>query len=295
MKKSVLIIMLLWLPLILAAQISLPVEDTRRVMSKGDQPGFLVRIPEASISVAEKSWMREIRKGSKAKPSKSREEISIEGAIVGSIRSDAMNIYTRFYQDGKDLLMYSFFEVDSVFLDGSKNLDISGNIRNFIREFAIKTYRDAYAKNVAAEEKVLNGMEKSYQSMESSNKKSERYISKNERSISDLQQSIKEISGDEERKAIEIDRQKNLITTLVNFPEEQKAANSKLKSLEKERRRMKKNRESSHKRIDKLDEGIKNARRNIRINEEKMRQQSKEIELQRSKVLEMNAKLSSIR
>lgn len=293
--KRFITMLLLSVPFVMMAQTEIDIQNTRRLMSKGEQPGFLVRIPGSALPDAEKAWMKEIRKGNKVKPSKSREEIAIQQAVLGTIRSDAMNVYARFYQDSKDVLLYAFFEIDSVFFDGTENPDLSGNIRNYLRDFAIGVYRESFGKVVKDEEKVLTGLEKSVASLEAQNKKADRGISKNERRISDLQQRIREITGDEDRKSAEIERQKNLIATLDNFPEEQKAARTKLRSLEKERKQMKRKRESAHKQVDKLEEGIKSMHRTIRINGEKMKQSQLNIDQQRAKLLEMTNKLSNIR
>ncbi len=91
-------------------------------MSKGEQPAFIVEIPQVTSENVEKSWMKLIRQNTKSKVSIENSEITILNTQIDEISKNPINIYSAVYQVDSAVKLVSLFEIDSSFFsfDGDK-------------------------------------------------------------------------------------------------------------------------------------------------------------------------------
>jgi len=295
MKKYLLISCCIIFPGLLLAQKEISVSETAREMSRGLQPAFMVNIPETGIKEVEKAWTKHLQKGSRSRVSSGKQELLMPDARVEGIQAGNIAVHSQLFASGGDVMLYAFFEIDSVFFHSEKDPDIARSIRSYLRDFAVETYRSSVESQLRAEENKLKAMERGLEGLRDEEKRNEKLIKENEREISKLQDEIKVNDSDEDRKAEEIERKKDLVSTLGNFPEEQAKAEKELKVLKKEKRRMQSRKESMHRKIDKLEDQIKKAERDIRIGKEKQRLQEKQNTGQEEAVRLVRKKLDAIR
>jgi hypothetical protein len=295
MKAPFFLLILPFFSLPLLGQAEIKVESTAREMSRGLQPAFQVNVPENEVKEVQKAWERYIRKGSRARVKKSNEELHLPAANISGVQGGNVQIYSLLYAEKSGVILFAFFEIDSVFFNPEQDPAIAGSIRTYLRNFAVETYKSKVGEKIREEEKTLRSLERGLEDLLNEEKSNDKKIKQNQREIQNLQNSIQSAQSDENRKSEEIARQKDLVLSLKNFQEEEKAAKADLKKMERELKKMQRSREGMHRKIDKLEEEIRNAERDIRILQEKQKKQERDIASQKERLMNQKNKQSGIR
>lgn len=295
MKRTILLFIVLFYALAGIAQQEIKVLVSAKEMSKGLQPSFEVNIPETDIKSVERAWTKLLQKGTRSRAKRANSEVMLSGASIDGIVAKQINVYSRLFADKGEVLLVSFYELDSVFFNAEQNAEISLSIKSFLRNFAVETYRASVMEQVKIEAQKLQAGERLTESLLDEEKRKEIFVKESQREIRNLEDGIKVNLLDQDRMLENIERQKDKIAAVREFEDEHKAAEKELKSLKRSLKKIQSQRESMHKKIDKLESGIKNAERDIRIGKEKQRMQDIVVSKQKNVLEAVQQKLNRIR
>ncbi|HEY9115842.1 MAG TPA: hypothetical protein VIN10_14180, partial [Bacteroidales bacterium] len=120
MKNTLLILVVIFLLSIahdsVAQQISQVNMETVSI-SKGQQPAYIINIPNADVAVVVKDWEKIIKQNTKSKVEESAGEISILATQINEIHHAPINIYSLIYKKDTTVRVVAAFEIDSAFFD----------------------------------------------------------------------------------------------------------------------------------------------------------------------------------
>lgn len=278
------------------AQKPVVVEEVIKEMSKGMQTGFEVLIPEVIIRDVKSDLAKYLRKDSNGKVEEANGELFIKGAVNKNISPDLFTVYTRLLETDNGVRMTVFFtENDTLFFTSSLNPDQGIAIKKYLRDFAVKQYRELAKKDLEAQERKQKDLEHQLEELIKAKQKSERVISESKRAIENNKKEIVLNNAQDTVKAAAVLSQKQIVNSLKGTEgEEKKLADKNLKNLQGEKRRLEKDKESLEREIDKLTIRIEDEHRNIENNVKAQEGKNKEIEKQKEKVKATEEKLNNI-
>ena len=285
------------------ASSQVPVEISGKIvtMSKGEQPAFIVEIPQASAENVEKSWMKLIRQNTKSKVSTENNEITILNTQIDAIYDKPINIYSAVYQVDSAVKIVSLFEIDSSFFsfDGDKEdmtyERIYRGIEHFLHDFAVTEYREVVEEELKAENKELKNLNSDLQKLVKQTETFQKKIKQNESDSLNAEAQISSLEIDKQRKQGEIDSKKESMSSIAGDKELHDEAKKHLKSLEKQRKKIEKE-------IDKLKANIVEyhsdnveLKRSILENNKQKEELLDEISKQQETVKKVNGKVENIK
>lgn len=295
MKRIYLLALTSILGMMAYGQKEIRVTETAREMSRGLQPSFMVNIPETTLRDVERAWPKHLQRGTRAKVQQDKQEIKISGASIEGVQGGTVTVYSRLFAEKEDVMLYSFFEIDSVFFLAEQDPDKANSIRTYLRGFAVATYQESVKEQLKLEQKKLQSMEKILENLRDEEKKNEKLVRESEREIRELKDAISENTSDQERINGQLESQKDRVDAVKDFEEERAKEEKVLKQLKREKKKMQSQREGMYRKIDKLEAAIKKANRDIRIGQEKQKLQEKENTRQSGVVEAVQRKLEAIR
>ncbi len=250
-----LLVTLLLFPFALRAQEPIRVTLQQILLSRGNQPAYMVTIPECDPAHVVKSWKSLIRQNTKSKVVNEGNEIVIRGTSIQAISDRAFTIYSLVINRFPSLDLYAAFELDSnrffAAQDTANNIQVAkthSEIRHFLRDFAISEYRFVVNQQVDKEKKHMDLLKSKFEDMSDQVEKLNKKIASNEQGIRNTEDNIAGTVRENERKMAEIDSKKAAISAIKD-PELLKEGKSQLRSAEKEKRSIEKELESARKKI----------------------------------------------
>ena len=284
-----------------SAQVPVKISGKNVTMSKGEQPAFIVEIPQANIESVKKSWMKLIRQNTKSKVSTENSEITILNTQIDGISEKPVNIYSAVYQVDSAVKLVSLFEIDSTFFsfDGDKD-DMTyertyRGIEHFLHDFAVAEYREAVEAELKVESKELKNLNNELQKLVKQTETFHKKIKQNESDSLNAEAQISSLEVDKQRKQGEIDSKKESMSSIAGDKELHNEAKKHLKSLEKQRKKIEKE-------IDKLKANIVEyhsdnveLKRSIIENDKQKEELLNEISKQQETVKKVTAKLENIK
>jgi peptidoglycan hydrolase CwlO-like protein len=285
------------------ASAQVPVEISKKVvtMSKGEQPAFIVEIPQVTAENVEKSWMKLIRQNTKSKVSTENSEITILNTQIDEISDNPINIYSAVYQVDSAVKLVSLFEIDSSFFsfDGDKE-DMNyertyEGIEHFLHEFAVTEYKEAAEEELKAEDKELKNLNNELQKLVKQTESFQKKIKLNESDSLNAEDQISSLEIDKQRKQGEIDGKKESMSTISGDKELHDQAKKHLKSLEKQRKKIEKEIEKLMANIVEYHSDNVELKRGILENNKKKEELLDEISIQQETVIKVTGKLENIK
>jgi len=300
MMKTIFTFLLMCISLFSFAQKTIEVVTVKENMSKGNQPGFAVEIPQISLDDVRKAWVNRLQKGTKSKAVQVGYELVITGAIEQEISPNSFNIYSLLLN--KDSLVYliAFFEIDSSqFFDPDANKDDIVNrkidlaIREYLHSFAVEQYKLAVQQELKAEEKTLKDLNRELKSLKDNEEKNEKNIKSCEQKITTAEEEIEMLNNQtlSQMKLIESAR---LSIVGITDKDAKKAANKELNSLEKGKKKLDGEKEKQQKHIVGFQSDIKDNNSEIEKLSEYQVEVEKKIKDQEERVIVVKDKLAGI-
>jgi hypothetical protein len=268
MRNCLSLFFLLLLSGLSSAQDSLFVVSVRSSMSRGEQPGFSIRIPQINPKDLGSGWKKYLRNQSKNGVSLEGNEWIMNRGPVKALGDDSLVVYARFREEvGACLGEFFIGSDDQNFFSGDHTK--AALVRGWIRDFGVAQYREAVEDELKQAQRTLETHEQELRSLENANDNAEKKIRENKRDIDRLQSSIGDNKREQELKSQQILEQKKTVS-LYPDGELRDAEEKKLRQLEKEKKRLEKDRESmegdiddkeiANKRMEKsIDDNTKNA------------------------------------
>jgi predicted nucleic acid-binding Zn-ribbon protein len=297
---SMLIIIFVLISYSAVSQKVIEVKNTTAQMSKGNNPCYVVQIPQAVLKTVQQSWIKKLQEGNKTKVKELNQELQFIGAVKPEITPDSISIYSILIQADSMVTINVFVEIDTVFFGPSEdkallaNDKIDNNIRNYIRDFAITQYKIAVEDELETEQKTLKTMQNDLEKMEKDEENMKKDISTLDNDIDETEKEIKMTEKNLDLKNQEIATH-GLSMEKLSTDTEKKAASDKKKQLEKEKKdiekdisKLKDNVSSDKSKIDKNEKAIKDS-------EEAQAKMQEEIVNQTTVVEKVQTKLNGIK
>ncbi len=289
------------IPFYLSAQESIEIIQQPVKMSQGEQPAYIVSIPQADYDQVLKDWKNIIRQNTKAKIEEDEHELFIEGTQISEINQNPINIYSALIKTDSTVKVVAVFEIDSTFFSYSEEQPdlhtekTHHHIKNFMRSFAVDHYISAVETELSDAEKLLKTKNKELKDLEKENETFQKEVKESEQNIKNSEDLISSYEKDSERKLSDINSKKEAIAGLADDPELSSQAKDQLKTLEKEKKNIGDKLEKEQKNIVKDQSNIEAINRYIEDNIEKQTAKKAEVESQEDIVDAIKAKLHGIK
>lgn len=301
-KAQILLIgILIIFPFFLSAQVPVEVERKTVSMSKGEQPAYIVNVPEADFDLVSKDWAKIIRQNTKSKVEEVGQEIIILSTQISEVHHGPINIYSTLLKADSSIKIVAVFEIDSAFFaysEETKNLHTektNNHITHFMRNFAVDQYKETVEKELDGEEKKLKDLNKEMSNLTKELESHLKEIQENEQDIKNSEDIISSFEKDNVRKLDEINAKKESMASISDDPIRYDAAKDDLKSLEKEKKNIESTLEKERKNIVKYNSSIDEYNRQIDDTLEIQEELKVAIEKQEDDVSKVSTKLSGIK
>jgi hypothetical protein len=279
------------------AQDKLEVIEMQKTMSKGSQPGFMVKIPNAKLKTVISDWKKYLRQDNKTKINENDGEFSLMNTNVATISADTINIYSLVNANQTDVDLVGFINrKDSAFESTSNNPEISSNFSKYIRNFAVYEYRNIVTDELEVEQKKLETLNTGLLQLDKNNEQAEKKIKANEKENEKKQDEIKNNLQLKELKSDAIYEQQKVLAPLTSSSDLKKDEEKKLKALEKDKSKIEKKIDTLHSEIDANDKENKDLKKKIEdTTTDLIPAKKKEIEKQKEVISAVDTKLKGIK
>lgn len=295
------ILFIFLMPIFLTAQVNIDVIQQSVKMSQGEQPAYIVMIPQADYDQVLKEWKKIIRQNTKSKIEESEHELFIQVTQISEISHNPIDIYSAVIKTDSMVKVVAVFEIDSTFFTYSEEKPdlrtekTHHGIKNFMMNFANDQYKSAVELELSDAEKLLKTKNKELTDLEKENESYQKEVKESEQNIKSSEDLISSYEKDSERKLSEINSKKESISGLSSDPELSDQAKDQLKALEKEKKNIGDKLEKEQKNIVEDQANIEALNRYIENNVEKQASKKAEIETQEDIVKAIRTKLVGIK
>jgi hypothetical protein len=266
-----------------------PVTST---MSKGDNPGIQLDIPEVTVDEIQRDLEKRIKNKTKSKFVKNGEETSIQETIIKEISEEPVNVYVKLSPLDSGVRVITFVEERGAFIGESSGK--FSNVKSFVQNFGTETYRGKVAEQVKSQEKILDNLLNELDKLKKQNEKMHADIKDNEASIINAEVDIKANTRQQELKDEEILQQKNVVNA-TSDKDLKKTENKKLNDLERQKDKFRSEINSLNRRIVKSRANIEDLEDEIELNLQEQELLKDKITGQRSLVKGFEGKLAKVK
>lgn len=256
-------------------------------------PGFWLSIPEVSAADVKENWIKMIEKGTKSDVSATDNEMTLFGANIPGFKTGSSNIESKIaWKDSLTMLFVSVETARDVFV-GTNSEDYKA-LNKYLMDFAKDQYIDKAKSQLSAEEAILKDLEKQNKNAGRSQDKMEKKIQKANISIKNEQDNIDRFNLELNTLDIRIG---NTSSSLSVLPEgdSKTAIESDLKDLQKQKKKLLKNINSSQSRISKEEKNISNYNKDIDSQKDTQSDLSDRISQQKKVVSMYKQKIKNIK
>lgn len=211
MKKSILTIAALVAFSSAEAQ-KISVKDGSEKFSNGSHNAYTTTIYEASKDDVESKWKSYLKDFKHEKVKSDNGEIFGDNIVIKDWGNNPVDVYTKFEEDktAKTVTMHVAFDLGGAYLTGSDG-DKHSDAKKRIKEFAIKTTKEAMGDKVKDLEKVLGKLEDNQKDLEKDNKGYKSDIEDYKAKIKKAEENIAKNEADQVKKKSEIEAQKKVV------------------------------------------------------------------------------------
>jgi len=211
MKTYVIIIAVIIFNTVLFAQ-KIKVQETSENIGGGTHNALSVTLYGVSPSDAEDAFKSFMKKYDGKKSSKDG-AIFIDHAMVKEISNNTIDIYGKALgkKDDKEIIFVIAFDLGGSFLNSSEHKAQYVIAERIVKEFAIKTTKDAIEGELKAAQKLQSKMEDQQKSLEKDKSDLESDIENYKSKIKKAEDDIVKNKADQEKKKAEIEAQKKAV------------------------------------------------------------------------------------
>lgn len=197
------------------AQANIVVNEVLAIMSKGQQTGFEVIIPEADKKSVDENWIK-LMKRYKAKVSSSKKSVEIfsDNANIPVVSENTVDIYSISQQLTNGVQFVVFVDLGGAFVSSAQYSLAFNAFEAVLRQFAIDELKRTVDRQIAEEEKALKALEKELGSLQ---KEKDNHIKEIERCraiIAQREQDIVNNDNNQATKSQQIELQKLILSTV---------------------------------------------------------------------------------
>jgi hypothetical protein len=286
------------------AQENMEVKDVQMPTSKGTQPGYSVFIKDATLDMVSKKWGQYMRnensevfksKDYKVKYEFKAGEYLAERAVLTGISNKYISTIATVVNTNGGVQFTAFFQLDSAFISKQTLGDIYPNTKKYVRKFAVESYRDAVAAELAREDKKLKDLEEKLVSLKDKKLLLEKEIVRSQAGVSEMESLLRTNMTDQERTGQNVKMLNDSLSRLPANSPEYTVYNNRLKEENKIQKRLISDNSSYHKKLDNQKRSILEDQEAVKKNVIDQDYQVKLIESQKVVVNNVKVKLGNIK
>lgn len=161
------------------AQKPVSIENKNIVFKHGENPGFIVSIPEVSTELVGKAWTKQQEKFTKSKVQNDGGELSIFGAVVKDVTAEPLNIYSYIKSQDSVCIMYVSFELKPKEYIKEESGEAFTKAKLFLLNFAKDQYLELANDQLKVQEIKLKRLNNELESTKKDKEKLEKMIVSN--------------------------------------------------------------------------------------------------------------------
>lgn len=278
------------------AQKEIVVDEAPRAMSRDTQFSYLVDIPQATLKITEKNWLNYVSADSKGAATFVNGEHLQTEVNNKNISSQPVNIYSKLIETTEGVRLTVWItEKNFSFIANNPNSIEDLAIQKFVRDFAVKEYKEAVQEELKTEQNKQKELEKNANNSSKDYEHSNTKISKDQRTILQSKDNISTNTADIARTTLKIEEQKKMVEKTAADPNANKGAKKTLHNLEQSKENLQKQNNQLNKKIEDAEKEIREEIKNASTVQQKETFQSPELEAQRLKVYSIQTKLNNIK
>lgn len=211
MKNITLTLSALLIILVANAQ-KISVKDGSEKFSNGSHNAYTTSIYEINKDDAESKWKSFLKDFKNEKVKSEKGEIVGDNVLIKDWGNNPVDVYATFEEDKKTnvVIMHVAFDLGGAYLRGSDG-DKHKMAEKLIKEFAIKTTKEALEDKVKDLEKSLSKLEDNQKELEKDNKNAKSDIESYKEKIKKSEDDINKNEADQTKKKAEIEAQKKVV------------------------------------------------------------------------------------
>jgi len=211
MKKITLTLSALLIILGANAQ-KISVKDGSERFANGSHNAYTTFIYEINKDDAESKWKSFLKDFKNEKVKSEKGEIVGDNVLIKDWGNNPVDVYATFEEDKKTkvVIMHVAFDLGGAYLTGSDG-DKHKMAEKLIKEFAIKTTKEALDDKVKDQEKALSKLEDNQKELEKDNKNAKSDIESYKEKIKKSEDDINKNEADQTKKKAEIEAQKKVV------------------------------------------------------------------------------------
>jgi DNA repair exonuclease SbcCD ATPase subunit len=279
------------------AQKEITVTEVTKQMSRGEQPGFFVKIPGAKLKDVMAAYKKQLELNTKANAKEIDGELVNYGVVNKNFSDRQFIIYSKFLETMEGVEMTVFATEDSLaFINESGAPEKVAALKKSIRDFAVSEYRKVVSKKLEMETGKLNDLKKSLEKSHAQESDNLNNISKNQREIENYKSKIEQNKSAQKEKSDQISRQQ---TTLSEISDKSgttyKSAENTLKNFKKDLSDLEKEQSKAGAHIDDSNTQIRESERKNEELKKQQEDQKTKVEAQEKVVKDLENELAGIK
>ena len=260
---------------------------------KSKHPGVVVTIPEANYEKLQKDWKKELEAKTKSKVVIENGEWSIFGANVKNLSPTPVNIYSKLTNLDSLVELRAVVELKKDVYVERQSTEMLG-LKNYLKEFSKNQYLETAGSQLKIEEDTLRQLKKMLSDYEKSESNLKEDIKSSKKSIKEEEDNISALNSELETLGPEIDNQNTQLSAMTDGSTKDDKAKF-IKDLEKRKKKLGNDIESSEKKIKKANKVIEDAEKEIPEKQSLQEDMKKKIAAQELVVQKYQQKLDVIK
>lgn len=262
MKKKLylsLSLLFLFANMVVNAQKEFTVTSVMKKMSRGEQPGFQVSIPEAKVKDVIADYKKQLQANTKIDAKEINGELVSNGVVNKNFSQQPFNVYSKFLEttEGVDVTVF-FSEDNQTFLNDSADADKVIAAKKSVHDFAVTEYKKIVNQKLEVQNDKLKDLQKNLEGLAEDEADNVKDIGKKQREIETYTSKIESNKAAQASKAEQVDRQQSTANEISDKKSpEYKLAVKNLKDYQNEGKSLGKDSEKMAREIDKNKAEIK--------------------------------------
>jgi chromosome segregation ATPase len=275
------------------AQQPIRVYEDSITFGKSKYPGVVVTIPEANFEKLQKDWKKELESKTKSKVVIENGEWSIFGANVKDLSPTPVNIYSKLRNQDSLVELRSVVELKKdVYVEKQSSEMLK--LETYLKDFAKNQYIETASSQLKVEEDTLRQLKKMLSDYEKDESNFKEDIKSAERSNKEQEDNMSAFNAEIETLATEINSQNAQLTSMGEGSIKDDKAKY-VKDLDKKKKKLGNDIESSEKKIKKANKEIEEAEKGIPEKQSLQEEMKKKIAGQELVVRKYEEKLDAIK
>lgn len=284
----------LLLPLLSYAQQEITITETSKDFSGGNKNSYVLTIPEASLKDVNNDWQKMIKKDAKGKIEDNKSEVKASLVTLKSVSGVPLMIYSRTMEAKEGIQLSAWLMEGDSFISTGYSADKSTAVQKYLHDFGVQEYKAVAKKQLEDQQDKQKQLEKIYDGFVKDQKKADKEVADAQKEIEKLKQ--KNIDEEGNIKQAKANKEANISTASSQKDiDAEKKHTKELEGYIKDQEKAENNIKSNNKRIERLQDKIKEETANSAKAKDNQGPASNNVDAQKTQVAAAQDKLNNIK